>query len=148
MSAPLPAGDAPATPSLQKEIVMKILAAVAACMFGFAGVSHAAQIASAAIYSDFTQDRALCLVYNAGSTPQTVQVQIFDEAGTELAASGNCKFPTPIPAGGGFCQMAIGGISNDNAYACVARASNVTNLRGSIILRESSGTSLRSAPLR
>jgi hypothetical protein len=157
MSAPLPAGDAPAMPSLQKEIVMKTLAAVAACMFGFTGVCHAAQIASPAIYGALSQTGALCIVYNAGSTPQAVQVQFFDEEGTVLDASGNCKFPTVITGtvGGGFCQMAIAGpqVASNKAYACVARANNVTNLRGSIIMQGSpgpvpAGISLRSAPLR
>jgi len=137
--------DAP----LQKEIVMKTLVALAACIFGFAGVCHAAQIASPAIYAAFSQNVALCIVYNGGSTPQTVQVQLFDEAGTVLTGvNGSCEFPTPIPAGS-FCSIAKIGISNNNAYACAAKAHNVTNLHGSIILQDhSTNTSLRSAPLR
>jgi hypothetical protein len=137
-------------PSLLKEIVMKTLAALAAYMFGFASVCHAAQIASPAIYGGLSQTVGLCIVYNAGSTTQTVQVQLFDEAGTVLAASGPCQAtPNTASGSGQFCSIAIGGpqVVNNKAYACAARASNVTNLRGSIILQEPHA-SLRSAPLR
>jgi hypothetical protein len=122
---------------------MKTLVALAACIFGFAGVCHAAQIASPAIYASFSQNDALCIVYNGGSSTQTVQVHLFDDAGT-LLGSGSCGGPIPP---GQFCQIAEN-ISNDNAYACTAQAHSVTNLRGSIILQDSSHTSLRSAPLR
>ena len=55
---------------------MKTLVALAACIFGFAGVCHAAQIASPAIYASFSQNDALCIVYNGGSSTQTVQVRL------------------------------------------------------------------------
>lgn len=127
---------------------MKTLAALAASMIGVAGVCHAAQIASPAIFGALSQNVAQCLVYNAGSTTQTIQIQLFDEAGTVLTAvSGSCNFPTPIPAGE-FCALAAIGISHDKAYACAARASNVTNLHGSITLQENANSSLRSAVLR
>jgi hypothetical protein len=127
-----------------KEIVMKTLVVLAACMFGFAGACHAAQIASSALAAGPSQTVALCLVYNGGTTPQTVRVQLFDEAGTVLADSGTCQ---AIP-GGQFCSIAKSGISNDNAYACSATAASVTQLRGAIILQDNSHHSLRSAELR
>jgi hypothetical protein len=141
MSVPLPTDRVRLTP---KEIVMKTLAALTACMFGFAGACHAAQIASSAIYADGTQNVAFCVVYNGGSTTQTVQLKLFDEAGNVLTGvNGGC---VTILAGQ-FCDIAAVGISNDEAYACTVTAGNVTNLHGSIIL-QSSDTSLRSAPLR
>jgi hypothetical protein len=123
---------------------MRTLATLTACLFGFVGACHAAQIASPSIYADGTQHVALCLVYNGGNTPQTVRVQLFDEAGTVLADSGTCQ---AIPDGQ-FCSIAKIGISNDNAYACAATAASVTQLRGTIILQDNSDRSLRSAPLR
>jgi hypothetical protein len=134
-------------PSLQKEIVVKTLVTLAACMFGFAGLSHAAQITSPAIYAGLSQNVANCAVYNGGSTTQTVQLQIFDEAGTVLAI-GNCAGPIPV---GQFCNIVKIGISNDKAYACTATVTggNITRVRGSIILQGLGGKpSLRSAALR
>ena len=125
---------------------MKTLATLTACLFGFAGVCHAAQIASPSIYADGTQHVALCLVYNGGNTPQTVRVQLFDEAGTVLTGV-NTSCGGPLSSGE-FCSIAKIGISNDNAYSCAATAGSVTHLRGSIILQDNSDTSLRSAPLR
>jgi hypothetical protein len=125
---------------------MKTLVSLAVCMFGFAGMCHAGQIASPAIYAAFSQDVALCVIYNGGSTTQTVHVQLFDEAGTVLTGV-NTSCGSPLPSGQ-FCSIAKIGISNDNAYACAVTASSVTPLRGSIILQDSTDTSLRSAPLR
>jgi hypothetical protein len=125
---------------------MKTLIASCACVFGFAGMCHAAQIASPSIYGALSQTVALCLVYNAGSASQTVQVQIVDEAGTVVADSGNCT-----AFGSQFCSLAKIGISNGSAYACTARAGNVANLHGSMILEQGSGISvnaLRSVTLR
>jgi hypothetical protein len=127
---------------------MKTFVAVAACMFAFAGVCHAAQIASSPIYAGSSQHVVLCIVYKTGSAPQTVQLQIFDQAGPVLTGvNGNCLVPTQI-SGTEFCSIAANNISNNTAYSCTAISSNVTNLRGSIILQDSSDTSLRSAPLR
>ena len=123
---------------------MKTLLTLATCMFGFAGACHAAQIASPSIYAGPSQTVALCLVYNGGSTPQTVRVRLFDEAGAVLVDSGTCN-ATP---GGQFCSIAKIGISNDAAYACAATAASVTQLRGTIILQDNSDKSLRSAELR
>jgi hypothetical protein len=123
---------------------MKTLVALTACMFGFAGACDAAQIASSALFAGPSQSVALCIVYNGGTAPQTVRVQLFDEAGTVLADSGTCQ---AIP-GGQFCSIAKIGISNDNAFACAATAASVTQLRGAIILQDNSDKSLRSAELR
>jgi hypothetical protein len=126
---------------------MKTLATLTACLLGFAGAGHAAQIASPSIYADGTQHVASCFVYNGGSTTQTVQVKLFDDAGTELpGVHGACPPVVEIPAGQ-WCQISSV-VSNDAAYACTATAAKVTSLRGSIILLDSSDTSLRSAPLR
>jgi hypothetical protein len=125
---------------------MKALVALTVCMFGFAGMCHAGQIASPAVYAAFTQNVALCVIYNGGSTAQTVHVQLFDEVGTVLTGV-NTSCGGPLSSGE-FCSIAKIGISNDNAYSCAATAGSVTHLRGSIILQDNSDTSLRSAPLR
>jgi hypothetical protein len=132
-------------PSPQKEIVMKTLVALGACMFGFAGMCDAAQIASPAIYGALSQNVANCAVYNGGSTPQTVQLQIFDEAGTVLTV-GNCGGPIPV---GQFCNIVKIGLLNNKAYACAATVTggNITRVRGTMILQENGHASLRSAPL-
>lgn len=124
---------------------MKTLAALAVCMVGFAGVGHAGQIASPAIYAAFSQKVALCVIHNGGSTAQTVQARLFDEAGTALTGVTGCAGAL-LP--GGFCTIAKIGISNDHAYACAATAGSTAHLRGSMILQDGSNTSLRSAPLR
>jgi hypothetical protein len=125
---------------------MKTLVALGACMFGFAGMCHAAQLASPAIYAGLSQTIAFCVVYNGGSTPQTVQLRLFDEAGTVVSV-GNCGGPLPV---GQFCDAVKIGISNDKAYACAATVTggNITRLRGTMILQENGHASLRSAPLR
>lgn len=126
---------------------MKTLAALAGCMFGFAGVCHAGQIASPAIYAAYSQKVALCVIHNGGTTAQTVQARLFDEAGTALTGVNNVSCAAPLLPGG-FCTMAKIGISNDHAYACAATAGSTAHLRGSMILQDGSNTSLRSAPLR
>ena len=47
-----------------------------------------------------------------------------------------------------FRSIAKIGLSSISAFACSATAVSVVHLRGSMILRDGSGTSLRSAPLR
>jgi hypothetical protein len=127
---------------------MKTVVALAASMFGFAGMCQAAQIASPAIFASVSQNVANCVVYNGGSTTQTVQIQLFDEAGNVLTGvNGTCGGPIPLPAGQ-FCNIAKVGISHDKAYACAVTSGNVTNLHGSIILQDNGDTSLRSAELR
>ena len=123
---------------------MKTLATFAACMFGFAGVCDAAQIASPSIYASPSQNVAFCGVYNGGITAQTVHLQLSNEAGV-ITAVDNCGSSLPV---GGFCSIAKIGISNISAYACVATAASVVHLRGSMILQDGSDTSLRSALLR
>ena len=124
---------------------MKILTALAACMFGFAGVCDAAQIASPSIYASPSQSVAFCAVYNGGTTAQTVRLQLFNEAGV-IAAVDNCGSSLPS---GAFCSIAKIGLSQFSAYACAATAVSVVHLRGSMILQDGiSHTSLRSAPLR
>jgi hypothetical protein len=125
-------------------MVMKTLTAFAACMFGFAGMCDAAQIASPSIYASPSQKVAFCAVYNGDITAQTVHLQLSNEAGA-IAAGDNCG--SSLPAGG-FCSIAKIGISNISAYACSATAVSVVHLRGSMILRDGSDTSLRSALLR
>lgn len=125
---------------------MKALAILGVGVLGFAGMCHAGQIASPALYASFAQQVALCIIYNGGSTAQTVSAQLFDETGAPLTGvHTSCGGPL---AAGEFCSIAKIGISNDSAYACSATAASVAHLRGSIILQDGSDTSLRSAPLR
>ena len=125
---------------------MKTLVASAACLFGFANMCHAGQIASSTIYAGFSQNIAFCIVYNGGSTTQTVNVRLFDEAGNVLTGvSPTCGAPL---GPGQYCSIAKIGISNDNAYACAASAGSASSLRGSLILQDGARVSLRSAPLR
>ena len=134
-------------PLIQKETVVKTLTAFAACMFGFAGVCNAAQIASPTIFGSSSQKVALCTVYNGGSTAQNVNIHLFDSQGNVLTGVNgfaNCGGPL-LP--GAFCEIAKIGISTIDAYACTATASSVVHLRGSIILQDGSDSSLRSAPL-
>src|SRR6187401_2849952 len=113
---------------------MKTLVASAACLFGFAGMCHAGQIASPAIYAGFAQNVAFCIVYNGGSTAQTVNVRLFDEAGNALTGV-NTSCGAPLGPGQ-YCSIAKIGISNDNAYACTASAGSASPLRGTMILQD------------
>ena len=125
---------------------MRTSIAVAACVMGFVGVCQAGQIASAPIYAGFTQHVAFCLVYNGGTTTQHVTPAIFDENGTaQTGVNTSCLDPL-LP--GEYCAIAKINISNNVAYACAVTAGNVTNLRGTMILQNSSDTSLRTTPLR
>ena len=127
---------------------MKTLTAFAACMFGFVGVCDAAQIASPSIFANPSQKVAFCIVYNGGTTPQSVNLRIFDSQGNVLTGvngSPNCG-GSLLP--GSFCSIAKVGISTIDAYACTATAASVVHLRGSMILQNGFDTSLRSAPLQ
>ena len=137
-----------AVPSIQKDRIVKTLAAFAACMLGFAGVCDAAQIASPKAFGSSSQKVTLCIIYNSGTTPQNVNVRLFDSQGNALTGvngSANCG-GSLLP--GAFCEIAKIGISPIDGYACTATASSVVHLRGDIILQDGFDTSLRSAPLR
>src|SRR3954452_8790515 len=134
--------------SSRKETAVKSLIAFAACMFGFAGACDAAQIASPTVFGSSSQKVALCIIYNGGSTPQNVNVRLFDSQGTVLTGvngSANCGGAL-LP--GAFCEIAKIGISPIDGYACTATASSVVHMRGDIILQDGFDSSLRSAPLR
>ena len=137
-----------AVPSIQKDRIVKILAAFATCMVGFAGVCDAAQIASSTAFGSSSQKVALCIIYNSGTVPQNVNVRLFDSQGNVLTGvngSANCG-GSLLP--GAFCEIAKIGISPIDGYACAATASSVVHLRGDIILQDGFDTSLRSAPLQ
>src|SRR5215218_734901 len=120
MSVHPPTGGVASIPLLQKEMAMKSLITLAACMLGFAGVCDAAQIASPTIYASPSQNVALCAVYNGGTTAQTVRLRLFDEGGVIPApAADNCG--SALPAGG-FCSIAKIGLSSISAFACSATA--------------------------
>ena len=107
---------------------MKTLVASAVGLFGFAGICHAGQIASPAIYAGFSQNVAFCVIYNGGSTTQSVNVRLFDEAGNVLTGV-NTSCGAPLGPGQ-YCSIAKIGISNDNAYACAAcRGLGLTSAR-------------------
>jgi hypothetical protein len=127
---------------------MKIIIALVACacILGLAGVSDAAQISSPAIFGAYTQTTAHCIVVNGGTTTLTVTVKILDESG------GVVKSITDSLPPGEFSPVSAG-ISFGVAYACIATAGSVANLRGALSIEEpsSDGTyqrPIRSAPLQ
>jgi len=132
---------------------MKTLLALAVCagMFGFSTVAHALQIASPAIFGSHQQDRAQCVIYNAGTGTLTVTIKILTESGAVQGTVGNCGSVAP----GDFCSKSVA-IDFGVAYACVATAGAVINLRGALVIQEqkpdgSGGTytfGVRSAPLK
>lgn len=122
----------------------KLLPGLIACMFGFSAVCDAAQIASPSIYATPSQKVAFCIVYNGGTTAQTVRLQLFNEAGP-IAAADRCG-SSLLP--GDFCSIAKVGISNISAFACTATAASVVHLRGSMTLQDGSDTTLRAEALR
>src|SRR5690349_24182345 len=84
---------------------MKTLAVFAVFMLGFAGVCDAAQIASSTIFCSSSQKVALCIIYNSGTTPQNLNVRLFDSQGNVLTGvngSANCG-GSLLP--GAFCEI-------------------------------------------
>jgi hypothetical protein len=90
------------------------------------------------------------VVLNGGTTTLTVTVKILDESGGVVRTS-NCGSIAPND----FCSVASG-ISFGVAYACIATAGSVANLRGAMVIEESVPDGFggsyerpfRSAPLR
>ena len=111
---------------------------------------HAAQISSPAIFGSLDQDRAECVIYNGGTGNLSVTIKILTESGTTQAER-NCG---PVSAGG-FCARSVA-IDFGVAYACIATAGAIANLRGALVIQQQvpdgfGGTytfGIRSAPLR
>ena len=129
------------------------------CCQGFerctiSGVSRAAQIASPTIYGTFDQVLAECAVVNGGPTPlPAVTIKIVSEFGETIGPM-NCGNNKTLGVDE-FCSL-VTLIDNSTAYACVATAGSIANLRGGLVfhkhfLNESGSLTLhpiRFAPLR
>ena len=133
---------------------MKTLIAVIACagVLASSAVSRAAQISSSTIFADVQQQRAECVVLNAGTTALPVTLAIVDQAGAAKVTS-TCGGPL---AAGDFCDLVMP-IPFLGPFACVATSPGSTvNLRGALVLEnevlDSFGLlqfkAVRSAPLR
>ncbi len=130
---------------------MRKLIVFVACIatFGFATTASAAQIASPAIFGAHTQTGAMCIIYNAGTTPVTVSLRILNESG------GVVRSQTRTVGPGQFDSI-FTSISFGVAYGCTATASGVGNLRGTMIIMQhyiddfggGANRSIRSAQLR
>jgi hypothetical protein len=117
-----------------------------ACLLGLAGVSHAGQIASPAIYGAFTQKKAQCFIGNTGTSPIPVKVNILDESGNVVPSGSSCG--SAVEAGF-ICSVFVNSIPNGVAFACSATTSgSASKLRGSLILYDANDIPLRSAALR
>jgi hypothetical protein len=125
-----------------------IVSTIAAGLLVLAGSAHAGTIASATIYGAFNQDTAECVVRNVGKANVTVDVNIYDESGNVVPASGSCA--ASITPGSHCFKRAI--ISSGLAYACSATiAGNTKDLRANLVLIDDIGSNenpLRSVVLR
>ena len=129
-----------------------IVAIAYAGVLALGGMSEAAQISSPTIYGTFDQVLAECSVWNGGTAAQAVTVKLVSESGATIG---------PVSCGAGglgageFCSL-VTQIDNATAYACVATAGSVVNLRGGLAvhkhLQDSNGIlvlhPIRFAPLR
>jgi len=106
-----------------------IVAAASAGVLAWGGVSEAAQIASPTIYGTADQVLAECAIFNNGPTAQPVTVKIVSEFGETIGPE-NCGGPTL--AAGDACSL-ITLIDNSTAYACVATAPGIANVRGGLV---------------
>jgi hypothetical protein len=133
---------------------MRTLIAAIACaaMLVWSGVSQAAQLASPTIYGTADQFLAECAIINGGTHSQAVTVKIISEFGETIGPE-SCGGPTL--AAGDACSISLI-IDNLTAYACVASAGSVANLRGGLVFHrhvvDGSGIlvlhPIRFAPLR
>ena len=129
-----------------------IVAMACAGVLALSGVSQAAQIASPTIYGTFDQVLAECAVVNGGPTPlAAVTIKIVSEFGETIGPM-SCGSKLGVDE---FCSLRTL-IDNSTAYACVATAGSIANLRGGLVfhknfLNESGSLTLhpiRFAPLR
>ena len=129
-----------------------LVATAVAGLLALSGVAQAAQIASPTIYGTADQVLAECAVINGGLTPLAITVKIVSEFGETIGPI-SCGGPTL--AAGDACSLATL-IDNSTAYACVASAASIANLRGGLVfhkhVQDSSGIlvlhPIRFAPLR
>jgi hypothetical protein len=106
-----------------------VFAAVVAAL-AIGGVAQAAeQIASPVVFGNHFQERAECVVMNAGTKPVAVTVKIVDDTGQTVATS-NCNGPLGPSE---FCSV-VKGIDFRNSFACVASAPSIANVRGTLML--------------
>lgn len=116
----------------------------AACVLALAGVSHAGQIASPAIYGAYTQAHAECVIGNLSDNPVSVQVNILDESGNPVPSSTSCNGPIEPHF---ICQVSAN-ISNGVAYACAAKSASLAKLRAALTLSDANYFPVKSAALR
>ena len=129
-----------------------IVAIACAGVVAWSGMSEAAQLASPTIYGTLDQFLAECAVINGGGNAQAVSVKLVSEFGQTIGPV-SCGGPT-LAAGDACSLSAI--IDNTTAYACVATAGSVANLRGALVfhrhVQDSSGIlvlhPIRFSPLR
>ena len=124
--------------------------AIFAAVLVLTPLAHAAQISSPSIFGSLEQDRAECVIYNAGVGNLTVTITILTESGATQSLR-NCGAVAP----GQFCARSTA-IASGVAYSCIATAGSVGNLRGALVIQQQvpdgfGGTytfGYRSAPLR
>ena len=109
-----------------------LVATAVAGLLALSGAAQAAQIASPTIYGTADQVLAECAIINGGLTPLTVSVKIVSEFGDTIGPI-NCGGQTL--AAGDACSLATL-IDNSTAYACVASAPAIANLRGGLVFHK------------
>ena len=107
------------------------------------GVAYAGKtIASPSIFAGTTQNGALCLIGNDGTTPIGVDVHIYDESGNTLNSSTACTSVDP-----NFICTVFVNVGFGQAYSCAVTAAGSTkHLRASFVLIHS-GAPLRAVDL-
>jgi len=123
--------------------ISTVLTAVAGVL-ALAGVSHAGQIASPAIYGSFAQAHAECVVGNFSDNPVAVQVSILDESGNPVPSSTSCNAPIEAHF---ICQVTAN-IANGVAYACSVKSGSIAKVRAALTLSDSGFFPVKSAALR
>ena len=106
-----------------------IAAVVSFGLLAWGGAARAAQLSSPTIYGTFDQVLAECAIINGGPTALAVTVKLVSEFGDTIGPE-NCG-GARLGAGEACSLRTL--IDNSTAYACVATAASVTNLRGGLV---------------
>jgi hypothetical protein len=128
-----------------------IVAVAVSGMLVTGSTAHAQQIlAAGSIYGGPAQSRAVCYVYNAGTTTLSLSgLQITSQAGDALTLVVNeCAARGATITPGAACGFAAD-IATNQAYSCKALvAPSKTNARGVLEVRDLGGRPLQNVQLR
>jgi hypothetical protein len=116
---------------------LRLLAIVAsATALTAASVRAATLVTPVAVLPD--NGTAFCLTVNAGTAPIQVTSGIYDDAGNDVSVAKNCPTPPATLAPGATCWTLFPTAFQKMVYCRFSSSSS--KVRGSLVLRDASGT--------